>query len=47
MNDKRFATTPMVLETPKDKEMKEDRMNLKTLRSLVKGKRPKEHGRKK
>ena len=46
MNDKRFTMTPMVLETPKGKEMKEDRMNLKTLRSLVKEDRQKRHGQK-
>ena len=36
LNDARFAELPGVLETPKDKEMKEDVMNLKTLRSLIK-----------
>lgn len=36
LNDDRFAELPGVLETPKDKEMKEDAMNLKTLRSLIK-----------
>ena len=35
MNDPRFARIPKVLETPKDKEMTEDMMNLKTLRNLV------------
>jgi deoxyribonuclease IV len=36
MNDKRFVNTPMVLETPKGKELKEDKMNLRTLRKLIK-----------
>ena len=36
MNDERFADIPKILETPKDKEMTEDRMNLATLRGLVK-----------
>lgn len=36
MNDERFAHVPKILETPKDKEMTEDRMNLETLRGLVK-----------
>jgi len=36
LNDSRFEELPGVLETPKGKEMKEDIMNLKTLRSLIK-----------
>jgi deoxyribonuclease IV len=36
LNDPRFEELPGVLETPKSKEMKEDLMNLKTLRSLIK-----------
>jgi deoxyribonuclease-4 len=35
VNDVRFAKTPACLETPKSKELKEDVMNLKTLRSLA------------
>jgi len=35
MNDKRFANIPMVLETPKGKELEEDKINLKLLRSLI------------
>jgi len=36
MNDKRLENIPKLLETPKDKEGKFDRMNLATLRKLVK-----------
>jgi len=36
MNDPRFAMHPMVLETPKEKDLKEDIKNLKLLRSLIK-----------
>jgi deoxyribonuclease-4 len=36
MNDPRFAEHPMVLETPKEKDLKEDIANLKLLRSLIK-----------
>jgi deoxyribonuclease-4 len=36
MNDPRFAHHPMVLETPKEKDLKEDIKNLKLLRSLEK-----------
>ena len=36
MNDPRFAEHPMVLETPKEKDLKEDIKNLKLLRSLIK-----------
>ena len=35
LNDKQFKDTPMILETPKGKEMKEDIMNLKILRGLI------------
>jgi len=35
LNDRRFAQVPMVLETPKDEECTEDKMNLKVLRGLV------------
>jgi len=35
VNDERFEHIPMILETPKDKEMKWDKMNLKTLRELA------------
>jgi deoxyribonuclease-4 len=34
LNDPRFRDHPMVLETPKGKELKEDKRNLKVLRSL-------------
>lgn len=41
MNDERFRSIPMVLETPKDDQiLAEDVMNLKTLRSLVDPGRP-------
>jgi len=36
MNDKRFIGVPKVLETPKGEDMKEDVMNLKVLRGLIK-----------
>ena len=36
MNDPRFAEHPMVLETPKEKDLKEDIKNLSLLRSLIK-----------
>jgi deoxyribonuclease-4 len=36
MNDPRFAEHPMVLETPKEKDLKEDIENLKLLKSLIK-----------
>lgn len=36
MNDEGLDLVPKLLETPKDKEMTEDRMNLETLRRLVK-----------
>jgi len=35
VNDRRFFQTPMVLETPKGKDLAEDRENLKLLRSLI------------
>lgn len=36
VNDERFSDLPGILETPKDKDMKDDIMNLATLRSLIK-----------
>ncbi len=36
LQDKRFQHLPMILETPKGKDMKEDKINLKVLRSLIK-----------
>jgi deoxyribonuclease-4 len=38
VNDARFPKTPGCLETPKSKDLKEDVMNLKTLRGLVRSK---------
>lgn len=35
LNDKRFKDIPMILETPKEKDMKEDKRNLRILRSLI------------
>jgi deoxyribonuclease-4 len=35
MRDHRFRKIPKVLETPKEKDLKEDVMNLKTLRALA------------
>ncbi len=35
LRDKRFARVPMVLETPKDENYTEDKMNLKILRGLL------------
>lgn len=35
LNDVRFREHPMVLETPKGKDLKEDKRNLKLLRSLI------------
>lgn len=35
LNDPRFQNHPMVLETPKGKDLKEDRRNLKVLHSLI------------
>jgi deoxyribonuclease-4 len=37
LNDPRFHLHPMVLETPKGKELRDDRRNLKILRSLLAG----------
>jgi len=34
INDHRFSQIPKILETPKGKDLKEDRMNLRTLRRL-------------
>ena len=36
LNDGKFQQHPMVLETPKGKDLKEDKKNLKVLRSLIK-----------
>jgi deoxyribonuclease-4 len=36
VNDRRFATVPKILETPKGKDLAEDLMNLATLRVLWK-----------
>jgi len=36
LNDPRFASHPMVLETPKSEDLHEDKENLKTLRGLLK-----------
>jgi deoxyribonuclease-4 len=36
VNDPRFRRLPMCLETPKGPDLKEDKMNLKLLRSLLK-----------
>jgi deoxyribonuclease IV len=35
LNDPRFQQHPMVLETPKGKDLREDRKNLRVLRSLL------------
>jgi deoxyribonuclease-4 len=35
LNDPRFRDHPMVLETPKGRDLKEDKRNLKVLRSLI------------
>jgi deoxyribonuclease-4 len=35
VNDRRFASVPKILETPKGKDLAEDMMNLTTLRSLL------------
>lgn len=37
LNDRRFAAHPMTLETPKGKDLAEDRENLRLLRSLLEG----------
>ena len=39
LNDRRFVGIPMVLETPKSPDMKQDIENLKVLRSLIKKKK--------
>jgi len=36
MNDKRFINIPKIIETPKGKDLKEDIVNLKLLRKLIK-----------
>jgi len=36
VNDRRFKNIPKILETPKGPDLREDRMNLATLKSLVK-----------
>ena len=38
VNDKIFRDLPGILETPKGNDLKEDKMNLKTLRSLIRPK---------
>jgi len=35
LNDQRFKDCPMVLETPKGKDLKEDKQNMQVLRSLL------------
>lgn len=35
VNDRRFTRVPKILETPKGRDLREDRMNLATLRGLV------------
>jgi deoxyribonuclease IV len=37
MNDKRFEHIPKILETPKGEDMREDRINLRRLRSFIRG----------
>jgi deoxyribonuclease-4 len=37
LNDPRFATVPMILETPKSEDMHEDVENLRVLRGLIAG----------
>lgn len=37
LNDPRFATVPMLLETPKEEDMAQDVVNLKVLRALLEG----------
>ncbi len=39
VNDRRLACVPKILETPKEEDMAEDVMNLRTLASLVEGAR--------
>ena len=43
LNDDRFKDIPGILETPKGKDLKEDKMNLKTLRDLIVPKLNPEH----
>ncbi len=45
MNDPRFSDLPMILETPKGPDMKEDIINLNQLRKLIHRKSPGRHGR--
>lgn len=40
VNDERFAGVPKILETPKGEDLKEDLMNLATLRSLMSRRKP-------
>lgn len=40
LNDPRFSKHPMVLETPKGKDLKEDKENLRVLKSLLEPSRP-------
>jgi deoxyribonuclease-4 len=40
VNDPRLKKVPMILETPKEDDLEEDRENLKTLRGLVQKKKP-------
>ena len=35
MNDKHFLHIPKILETPKEKDLQEDIINLKTLKNLI------------
>ncbi len=42
VNDRRLNKVPMILETPKGKDLKEDVENLKILRSLISGKKEKQ-----
>ncbi|MDX1390129.1 MAG: TIM barrel protein, partial [Acidobacteriota bacterium] len=35
LNDSRFRSLPMVLETPKGRDLSEDRMNLGVLRAMM------------
>jgi deoxyribonuclease-4 len=36
-NDPRFANHPMILETPKDEDMAQDKVNMRILRALIEG----------
>lgn len=42
MNDRRLRTIPKVLETPKNKELREDVMNMKRLRTLIENEKGKD-----